>query len=314
MAAAADASQQAREARAEALGDPPGRSELLAALEASALRLQRDHGCEVGVVVLEARGCVRGYGVVEGSGGAAVAELEPVLQRYRELSGTFDGADPGCARCSAWRQERSNTDAEFRKRNSMTDLLSVTIGAPEPPLATPERAQVAAATEAEAEAALADAAAAAAVGWGSGLSRQARGLCRLVEPWLGGLATDRGVEGSASACAAFLSLLERASNPGDDPAAAQGDEGLWPGAGRGLAAVSQYRSANRRRLLDLARELGQAIQSATAAAVDAPPDYARVLRRHYREAATVYDWTDHDLPDMIIAELPARRVLADGPL
>ena len=53
---------------------------------------------------------------------------------------------------------------------------------------------------------------------------------------------------------------------------------------------------------------------ATAAAVDAPPDYARVLRRHYREAATVYDWTDHDLPDMIIADLPARRVLADGPL
>ena len=312
MAAAADASQQAREARAEALGDP-GRSELLAALEASALSLQRDHCCQVGVVVLEARGCVRAYGVTEGPGGATVAELEPVLQRYRELSGSFDGADPGCARCSAWRQERSNTDAEFRKRNSMTDLLSVAIGAPEPPLATPERAQVAAATEAEAEAALADAAAAAAVGWGSGLSRQARGLCRLVEPWLGGLAADRGAKGCASACAAFLSLLERASNPGDVPAA-EGDEGLWPGAGRGLAAVSQYRSANRRRLLDLARELGQAIQSATAAAVDAPPDYARVLRRHYREAATVYDWTDHDLPDMIIADLPARRVLADGPL
>ena len=45
------------------------------------------------------------------------------------------------------------------------------------------------------------------------------------------------------------------------------------------------------------------------------PDYSAALHRHYcgRRAPTIYDWTDHDLPDMIIAELPARKVLADGP-
>ena len=44
-------------------------------------------------------------------------------------------------------------------------------------------------------------------------------------------------------------------------------------------------------------------------------DYAAALHRHYcgRVMPTIYDWTDHDLPDMIIAELPARKVLADGP-
>jgi len=44
-------------------------------------------------------------------------------------------------------------------------------------------------------------------------------------------------------------------------------------------------------------------------------DYAAALHRHYcgRAMPTIYDWTDHDLPDMIIAELPARKVLADGP-
>ncbi len=260
------------------------RAELLQQLEQIALQLHTGHGLEVGVIVLEPRGCVRAFGTADEVVGddfveavTRAADVKPVLQRYRELTGTFDGADPGCDTCAAWRQSQSASTNELRKRTSMTELLSVrSMGngydtdsgdsAPTTPVQSAAKAAAAELEAAECEANAADAAAAAAVGWGPSLGRQARGLCRMVEPWLADLADEVGEGGSsehrARICAAFLDAVSRGEQANND------GRGLSTGLARGLRVVSEYRSANRAKLLSLARELCKAI-AAENAAVDA---------------------------------------------
>ena len=284
--AAAAASKAAQEQR---LAGMSGRAELLQQLEQIALQLHTQHGCEVGVIVLEQRECVHAFGTVDEVVGedfvetvARVADVDPVLQHYRELTSTFDGADPNCTSCAAWRRSQSASTNELRKRNSMTELLSVPGGGAGDDDAgdgaaqsagTPTAAARAAAAEleaAESEANAADAAAAMAVGWGAGLARQAHGLCRLVEPWLADLANSSGGGGGGSEeseklCAAFLDAVTRGEQSNSDP------RGLSTGLARGLRVVCGYRSANRTRLLSLARELCTAItaEDASVAAANA---------------------------------------------
>lgn len=279
------ASQTAQGQRLDALTGSPmaGRAELLQQLEQIALRLHTQHRVQVGVLVLEPRGCVRAFGTADEVVGddfletvTRVADVEPVLQHYRELTRTFDGADPSCNKCAAWRRAQSASTAELRKRTSMTELLSVPSVAdsedtdsghrtPTTPVQTAAAAAAAELEAAECEANAADAAAAAAVGWGAGLARQARGLCRMVEPWLADLANELGEGGSESreeVCASFLDAVSRGEKANSD-----GRE-LSTGLARGLRVVCEYRSANRARLLGLARELCKAI-AAENAAVDA---------------------------------------------
>lgn len=276
------ASKAAQEQRRDALGSNPdsGRAELLAQLEEIALRLHTQHGLEVGVVVLEPRGCVRAFGTADEVVGddfvetvTRAADVEPVLRHYRELTGTFDGADPSCGKCAAWRRSQCASTNELRKRTSMTELLSVPgvgggdeSGSGDSSAATPmQTAAAAAAAEleaAECEANAADAAAAAAVGWGAGLARQAQGLCRLVEPWLADLANDLGdgdgSEHRAKVCTEFLEAVSRGEQANTD------GRGLSAGLARGLRVMCTYRSANRSRLLSLARSLCVAIAAENA--------------------------------------------------
>lgn len=282
------ASQAAQGQRLDGLtGSPPmaGRAELLLELEQIALRLHTQHGVQVGVLVLEPRGCVRAFGTADQVVGddfletvTRVADVEPVLQHYRELTRTFDGADPSCNTCAAWRRSQTASTTELRKRTSMTELLSVSSVAdsedtdsghrtPTTPVQTAAAAAAAELEAAESEANAADAAAAAAVGWGAGLARQARGLCRMVEPWLADLANEFGEGGGGSEsqeeiCASFLDAVSRGEQANSD------GRDLSTGLARGLRIVCEYRSANRTRLLGLARELCKAI-AAENAAVDA---------------------------------------------
>ena len=327
-------SQASQASQAKRLGSMQnaGRAELLAELERLALQLHTEHSCEVGVIVLEQRGVVRAFGTADEVVGedfvetvTRVAELEPVLHRYREVTSTFDGADPGCAKCAGWRRSQTASTSEMRKRNSMTELLSVPSAGSSESSPAPVRAELAAAAAEqaalEAELDAAELAAATAAGWGDGLARQARGLCRLVEPWLGDLAAAAGNHSdSERVCRVFIDAIVRGER-------ANGDASDLPtGLARGLRITCGYRSANRKRLLALAREVCDAIIAEYASVASANKlghslsadrqtvDYAAALSRHYSGVApTIYDWTDRDLPDMIIAQLPARKVLADGP-
>ena len=85
----------------DALSPSYVKHQLVGSLKESARRLGSDHGHEIGVIQFDERGELENVVATTSSD----AQLEPIIQRYRMATNTFDGADPACPRCESWRRK-----------------------------------------------------------------------------------------------------------------------------------------------------------------------------------------------------------------
>jgi hypothetical protein len=307
---------------------------LFAQLERAAVGLHGTYGCEVGVVAFDDRGRLREFVSAFGHDGDGKMKSDEedtrramgrVLQRYSEATGTFDGADPSCAHCRQWQQARASESLEQAQRSQMIDLLSMgttdaSENSPHAAQTSPPGSPVQVREDQT-----------------GGKPMQARELRALLVPLMRDLGEAHSAAQRTQCLRSFVDMLNLVDDQVDS------SDGAGIGGGHSsrsrqlarstsllpaleherLTGLMQCRAVERLVLLRLARGLAVALQHenerAKAASADGDqatgqPDFERVCQEYYREAFTLWDWSDQDLgAALVIAQLPARKVLADGP-